>query len=514
MNRAKKYFINALILSGCTLLMRTVAVAFNAFCVNKVGSEGMGLFSLVMSVYTFAVTLATSGVNLASTRLVALYIGKNEGKSVKSAMNKCILYSIIFGTAASLLLFVFSSFAAEKLLNEPRAAMSIRALSFSLLPLSLCSAFSGYFSAVRRVYKNAISQVLEQAVKIFSCTFLLSLFVPRGVEYACLALVLGGTVSEVFSFVTQTVSYAADLRKVGGGGGKVKMREVTGISLPVAFSAYVRSGLVTIEHILIPIGLVAYGDSNALATYGIVTAVALPIVLYPSAFVGAFAGQMIPEITEFHSLGNRKEVAYITSRAFSVTLLFSILCSGLLCVFASDFCEVIYSSGEGAEYLHALAPLMPVMFFDTVTDSVLKGLGKQFYTMCVNIIDAAVSVIFVWLLVPHMGVYGYIAVIYVSECINTVFSIWKLIKITDVKIRLSKILFSPLAAAVGSANICNILLSYMNLPQNTATLIAECAVFAACYFTLVKMLGGIGTEEKNWIKNVFGKQGKIVKNRC
>ena len=58
MNRAKRYFINALILSGCTLLMRTVAVAFNAFCVNKVGSEGMGLFSLVMSVYTFAVTFA------------------------------------------------------------------------------------------------------------------------------------------------------------------------------------------------------------------------------------------------------------------------------------------------------------------------------------------------------------------------------------------------------------------------------------------------------------------------
>ena len=514
MNRAKKYFINALILSGCTLLMRTVAVAFNAFCVNKVGSEGMGLFSLVMSVYTFAVTLATSGVNLASTRLVALYIGKNEGKSVKSAMNKCIIYSMLFGTAASILLFVFSSFAAENFLHEPRAAISIRALSFSLLPLSLCSAFSGYFSAVRRVYKNAISQVMEQAVKIFSCTFLLSLFVPKGVEYACLALVLGGTVSEIFSFFMQALSYAADLRKIGGGGESVKMREVTGISLPVAFSAYVRSGLVTIEHILIPIGLASYGDSNALATYGVVSAVALPIVLYPSAFVGAFSGQMIPEITEFHSLENRKEVAYITSRAFSVTLLFSILCSGLLCTFASDFCEVIYSSGEGAEYLHALAPLMPVMFFDTVTDSVLKGLGKQFYTMCVNIIDAAISVVFVWLLVPQMGVYGYIVVIYVSECINTVFSIWKLLRITDVKINLAKILFSPLAAAIGASNICNVLLPYMHMPQNTASLIAECIMFIVCYFLLVRMLGGIGKEEKIWIKNVLGKQKNIVKNKC
>ena len=502
MNRAKKYFINALILSACTLLMRTVSVAFNAFCVNKVGSEGMGLFSLVMSVYTFAVTLATSGVNLAATRLVALYFGKNEGSSVKSAMKKCLLYSAMFGAAASALLFMFSSFAATNFLNEPRAAMSIRALSLSLLPLSLCSAFSGYFAAVRRVYKNAISQVLEQTVKISSCTFLLSLLVPRGVEYACLALVLGGAVSEIFSFLVQIFSYLADIRTLKGGGKKVKMREVTSISLPVAFSAYVRSGLVTIEHILIPIGLTAYGDPNALATYGIVSAVALPIVLYPSSFVGAFAGQVIPEITEFHDAGNKKEVAYITSRAFFVTLFFSMLCAGLLSTFASDFCTVIYSSEEGTEYLRALAPLMPVMFLDTVTDSILKGLGKQFYTMCVNIADAAISVLLVWLLVPHMGVYGYIVVIYVSECVNTVFSIWKLLSLVDMKIVLPKILLSPLASAIGAANICNILLSLAPHTTSAATLIFECVVYIACYFALAACLGSIGKEERTWIGGV------------
>lgn len=503
MNRAKKYFINALILSGCMLLMRTVAVAFNAFCVNRVGSEGMGLFSLVMSVYTFAVTLATSGVNLAATRLVALYFGKNEGKSVRSAMGKCLLYSTFFGILASLGLFLFSSYVANNFLNEPRAAMSIRALSLSLLPLSLCSAFSGYFSAVRRVYKNAISQVLEQAVKIFSCTFLLSLLLPKGIEYACLALVMGGMVSEIFSSVLQSFSYLADIRKLSGGGEKVKMREVTRISLPVAFSAYVRSGLVTLEHILIPIGLSAYGDENALATYGIVTAVALPIVLYPSSFVGAFSGQIIPEITEFYSRENKPEVAYITKRAFFVTLFFSTLTAGMLCTFASDFCNVIYSSGEGAEFLHALAPLMPVMFLDTVTDSILKGLGKQFYTMCVNIVDAAISVLFVWLLVPRIGVYGYIIVIYVSECVNTVFSIWKLLSIVDIRPSLAKILFSPLSAAIGAANICHIAFNYFPLTLSAATLILECLVYIICYFVLSHMLGCIGKEERAWIKNVI-----------
>ncbi len=502
MKRAKKYFVNAIILSACTLLMRTVAVAFNAFCVKHVGSEGMGLFSLVMSVYTFAVTLATSGVNLAATRLTALYFGKNEGASVKNAMCKCLLYSAFFGILSSVLLFSFASFVAENMLHEARAAMSIRALSLSLLPLSLCSAFSGYFAAVRRVYKNAISQVLEQTVKILSCTFLLSCLMPRGIEFACLALVLGGTVSELFSFFIQLFSYLADKRTLQGGGKNVPMRDIMKISLPVAFSAYVRSGLVTLEHILIPIGLTAYGDASALATYGIVSAVALPIVLYPSAFVGAFSGQIIPEITEFYAMDNKKEIGYVTSRAFFATLLFSILCAGMFSAFSSDICTVIYGSREAAQYLRALAPLMPVMFLDTVTDSILKGLGKQFYTMCVNIADAAISVVLVWLLVPRVGVYGYIIVIYVSECVNTVFSIGKLMSMIDLKINLAKILFCPLLSAIFAANIVPRIMTVSAFAPSWGTLIFECLMYVTFYFTFAKIFGSVGKEELLWIKRI------------
>ena len=506
MQRARRYFLNALILSACMLLMRTVAVAFNAFCVQKVGGEGMGLFSLVMSVYTFAVTLATSGVNLAATRLVALYFGRDEGAGVKSAMCKCLLYSLFFGTLAGVGLFCFADFVSDHFLMEPRAAMSVRALSLSLLPLSLCSAFSGYFAAVRRVYKNAIAQVAEQTVKILACTFLLSIYVPRGIEYACLALVLGGSISEIFSFLIQICAYLADKRTLRGGGKPVKLSTVLHISMPVALSAYVRSGLVTLEHILIPIGLAAYGDESALATYGVVCAVALPILLYPSAFVGAFAGQVIPEITELYAAENQKEVTYVTSRAFSVTLFFSILCAGMFAAFAGDLCKAIYGSGEAAEYLRVLAQLAPVMFLDTVTDSILKGLGKQFYTMCVNIADAAISALLVWVLVPRIGVYGYILVICVSECINTVCSIGKLLSMVPLRFRIGKWLLAPLLAAVGAANAVCLLLRLLAIDFSVGRTLLECLLYCLCYLLFAMLLGAIGREELSFVRGLLGKK--------
>ena len=71
MKTKRQYLCNALLLTAVTLLMRTVSVSFNVYVSNRVGAEAMGLLSLVSGVYGFAVTLATSGIHLATVRTVS-----------------------------------------------------------------------------------------------------------------------------------------------------------------------------------------------------------------------------------------------------------------------------------------------------------------------------------------------------------------------------------------------------------------------------------------------------------
>ena len=59
-----------------------------------------------MSIYTFATTLANSGISLAATRIVAEELDGNGGSGLKIAMKKCILYSLFFGIVALILLFL------------------------------------------------------------------------------------------------------------------------------------------------------------------------------------------------------------------------------------------------------------------------------------------------------------------------------------------------------------------------------------------------------------------------
>ena len=171
-----KFIKSVLLLTGTAIIMRAVSVYFNVYLTGKLGEEGIGLFTLVTSVYSFAITFATSAVNLASTRLVSEALGTNSHMAVRSYMRKCICYSMAFGFGASFLLFSLAPAIGIKLLGDQRTVTSLRFFALTLPCIALSSCLNGYFTAVRRVAKNAAVQFCEQSVRIGVCVFLLTFF--------------------------------------------------------------------------------------------------------------------------------------------------------------------------------------------------------------------------------------------------------------------------------------------------------------------------------------------------
>ena len=62
MKKARAFLLNTMILTGTSLLLRTVGVTFTVYISNKVGAEGVGVYQLLMAVYAFGVTMATAGL--------------------------------------------------------------------------------------------------------------------------------------------------------------------------------------------------------------------------------------------------------------------------------------------------------------------------------------------------------------------------------------------------------------------------------------------------------------------
>ena len=449
-----RFFQNVLLLTLTALLMRSVSLSFNLYLKNKLGADGVGLFSLIMNLFSFAVTFATSGVSLLATRLVSEALGRNAPLEAKGAMKRCLLYALSFGGAACFLLFSLARVLGEGVLGDARTVLSLRALAVSLPFLAISSALGGYFTAVRRVVKSAAVQVGEQFLRIFLIVSVFTYLAPDDLEMTCYFVVLGGVVADILSLVASFILYRLDLRKHNRARGRHiphdLNRRILAIGLPVAFSSYFRSALVTLEHLLIPRGLVAFGMSHteALAAYGVLEAMALPIVLFPYAFLSPYCNLLVPEIAEQRAGERMYNMKKTAEGALSFVSAFGIGVAMVMLTLAYLIGEVFCGSREAATYIMLLAPLVPIMYADTTVDALLKGMDEQLYTMRVNLFDSLLGVVLALITVPMFGIRGYILNLILCEVINFSLSVTRLCAKLRPRYHLFDSLFLPLISGV------------------------------------------------------------------
>ena len=507
-SRTRVFFLNAISLTATALIIRAVSVIFNVYISNAAGSEAVGLFSLLGSVYAFSITLATAGINLGTTRLVSEAIALKNDSLAKKRATCALAVCTLTGIVSSILLFLLSQPLAKYALGDVRAVIPLKVLSLTLTPIAICSCFSGYFTAVRRVKANAAFQLVSQGVKFFATVFLLSNLANKDCESACTVLVIGGAISEFFSFIVNFILYLFDRRKLKKNVLKSDndstpkiIKDLISINLPVTVSACIRSALSMIQHILIPRGLYRNGGSwsLALSSYGALHGMAMPLLLFPSAFTSAFAGLLIPEISACCAQNDFKRLERTSYRALSLSLFFSVGVSGIMLFFSHELGMLVYKNAEAALYIRVLAPLIPVMYIDSAVDAILKGSGHQVYSMNVNIADTLAACVFAITLVPMIGIWGYVISIYATEILNTTLSLLKLISISKIRPKVFRQVFMPIICIIGATNVAHIALAVNPIKNALVTLVAGISLSLILYVALLFITRTVTSEETEFL---------------
>jgi stage V sporulation protein B len=497
--------------------MRTVGISFQVYLTKKIGASGIGLFQLIMSVSMLAATFAISGIRFATTRLVSEELGKSNPGGVKKVVIRCLVYALSFGTAAMLALYFNADMIGNKWIGDGRTVLSLRLLSFSLPAFALSHVLSGYFTAVCRVIKSAAVNIAEQLIRIAVVVAAFSLTAGYTVERASAFIVLGGVIGEIFSFTMLYILYVFDRRRYDVRSAKEQgiTKRMFGISLPLAFSAYARTALSTLENLLIPKGFQKSGATaeTALADYGLIEGMVIPIITFPSAFFYSLAELVVPELTQAQVNGRKEYIASIVNKILRLCLLFSIGAATVMFYFSSELGSCIYSSVKVGYYISLLSLLLPFMYLDSVTDGMLRGLGQQIYSMKYNIMDSFITVILVYTLLPKFAVLGYIFIIYFTELFNFSLSIHRLSVITKVRFSVALILKAVLSA-FGAVNLSIFILRYAGIPlsPHTAVLIIHIFLTVVIYFALLVILGCLERRELEQFLSFLDIKKKHVAN--
>ena len=233
--------------------MRFIGLAFNVYLSNKLGAETIGVFTLVMSVYLFFVTVGTSGLSMATTCIVSEELEKNDKKRAFQSLKTTMVLSLLLGISSAFLIIIFSNFIISVCLHNLVSKKILVYIAVGLPFISVSSCINGYFSAVRKVYKTAFIQCFELIFKIIVTIILLPQSISKGVENICIALILGDVASEIASFTLTYFCYLYEKKKYycfESNYGNLK--KISKLSVPIALTSYIRSGLSTLKQLIIP----------------------------------------------------------------------------------------------------------------------------------------------------------------------------------------------------------------------------------------------------------------------
>lgn len=425
--------------------MKSIGMVFNLYVSNQIGSEAVGIFSLVMSVYAFAITIATSGLSLACTCIVSEEIAKKNFFNAIKAVRSCIFFAIFLGIGSSLLVFIFSDTISKNWLNSSVSCIPIYLICLALPFISISNVINGYFSAVRKAYITAISQIFELFIKFLVTILCLNFFPNKSVNLICIFLILADVISEVCSCSLLFILYKFNENKYYKKSGSLFTfkKKIFKIAFPVSITSYIRSGLSTLKQFIIPNRLLLFGlpYTIALSEYGKINGMTMSVLLFPNVFISSFSNLLIPEFTNLLTRQYKKRILEICKKIFFITSIFSISIFFIFFFFANEISLIIFQNISCSKYIKILSPLVLFMYCDNILDSMLKGLNRQFGVMVCNIIDLILTISILYFLLPRFGIVGYLLCIIISEVFNFSVSFIQLHHTTGFKISISIIIF-------------------------------------------------------------------------
>ena len=434
--KGQNYMHGAAILTVGVIIMKILGVFYKIPLGNILGDEGYSMFISAYSIYNIFFTLATAGLPVALSRLVAEADAngrvKQEDKLFKVSLAAFTVMGVVFG----LILFCFPNWLADSYLENPDAAMSIRAMAPAILLVCMVSAYRGYCQGNGNMLPTTVDEVLEVLFKVISglvlAVLLLKIFegqakrLPMGSAGAIFGVSIGSVISLLYMVVYKRRNYnllsgpytgGRDINDVPDDDDLVDsaaeiIKQLFRIGVPIAFGACIMALLNSVDSKLCMNRLqeaAGFNYQQAKVLYG-VYGKAQTLFNLPAAFITPLTISIVPAIAAALTRGNRDEASLITEDSLRISSFISIPMGVGLCVMSWPIMNVLYpNSHEAGPVL--LAVMGIASFFVCIVlmeNAILVSSGREKLTMLTLISGSVLKIIINWFLVaqPGINIYG------------------------------------------------------------------------------------------------------------
>ncbi|MDD2397504.1 MAG: polysaccharide biosynthesis protein [Tissierellia bacterium] len=488
--KREKIIIGTLILTVATTSVRLVGMFFRIYLANTLGSEGIGLYQLILSIFFLMVTLATSGIRVAISKLISEQIALGNYSNAKKVLHQSIGISIFTGFAAGAILYYFADYIGSHILNDNRTVLALLYLAPSLPIMAISNCYKGYFYALGKVTQPSIIQMTEQFVRIFLIIYLMGTFLPKGLEYGCAAVAIGMTAEEIFALFLVWFFYIFDKKPHSTNTQKKAPNmifKILNISVPISATSYINSILRTVENTLIPARLLLYGLSSemSISLYGMIKGMVLPLLFFPSSILTSLSSLLIPAVAGDNALANEKSVSRTLSQVIHFTTISGILVVAVFVSFPNEIAMAVYNDRQVGLMIKLISYVCPFMYLNMVISSMLNALGEQVSSFVVNIIESILKIFIIYVFIPVYGFNAYLFALFITTILNTILYLFRLLQVSSIVFDISDWIIKPIIAA-GIAGILS-KYSYILFMQTSHHIIS--LISSICILCLIYLMG-------------------------
>ncbi len=482
--RKRAFAQNTLIMTVTSLITKLMGLYLNVYLARYLKAEGLGLYGLVMSVYVFASGFSVSGMSVAVSRISSQELAKNDESTSRGVLRRCMCISVVLSLFAAVMMVSLSGVIAKHWIKDEGTVNSLCTASLALPLISISAMFRGWYTAMRKVLMPSLSQLFEQIVRLCSCIVIIPRL-AKDTASGCFSVVLCDLLAEFAGCAFITVFYLFS-KKAKHKTPQMIGRRISDNAVPITVSHYLSSTLRTVESMLIPTCLICYGLSRgkALSQIGMIHSMALPLLFFPSSLLTAAGSLLTPEIVRYKSLNENRKVREIVEKSIGLTILCAVPIATLFLLFAKEISMTLYGERGLIGILSVLAPLVPMMYCETICTGLLRGLGEQKCLLKYSAADGIMRLILILVLVPQLGLSGLLATMIISNIFTPVMCALRLRKVTGAEGFVRSAIVSLACGAVSGIITVLCKKAISGIPDMAVAIICG-AVFVAVYILLI-----------------------------
>ena len=412
-----KFIKGTFILLAAGLVTRVLGFIYRIVLARSIGEEGVGLYMMAYPTFILVVTLVQLGLPVAISKNIAEAEAKGNYAEIKKILVVSLAITITLSIIITPALILLAPLLSSTLFTDQRTFFPLIAITPAIPIIAIASVLRGYFQGRQNMQPSAISQILEQVVRITLIAVMTKAFLPYGIKYAAAAAMAASVLGELVSLLYLVTMFKFKkrfkLRKNFFSfiqSGKTTFKNLMDIALPTMGSRMIGSVAWFFEPIVVAHSLAIAGILAGEATklYGSLTGYAMPLLMLPSFVTFSLATSLVPAISEANSRKNYRLIEYRLEQALRFVFLSGGLAVIILYVLADPLMELMYGSTKGSYLVRLMAPFFIIYYFQGPLQAVLQALNLAKAAMINSLIGAVVktAVIFVLASQATFGITG------------------------------------------------------------------------------------------------------------